>query len=71
MRITYLGGDDDMRWLRTTHWPSLPEDARCALLYGNEDAPEKVEAWRIDNPHHTSRADYTLTPISVTDKLED
>jgi hypothetical protein len=70
MRIIYLGGDNDMQWLRTTHWQNLPADARCALLHGNEDAPEKIEAWRSDNPKHQQPADYTLTPVRFVQPFE-
>jgi hypothetical protein len=70
MRITYIGGDDDMRWLRDVHWTNLPSDARCALLYGSEDAPEKIEAWRSDNPRHQQPADYTLTLVHFVQSID-
>ena len=63
MRQTYLDTPEDMQWLRDVHCQDMPADMSCAILYGNEDAPEKVEAWRVNNPHHQAPADYAW-PVS-------
>lgn len=70
MQTTYLGGDEDMAWLRSTHWPTLPDDARYAVLYGNTDAPQRVEVWAYDQPTHDQPADYTMTHINCVEQWD-
>ncbi len=43
---TFLDSAEDMRWLKSVHKIS----AKSAILYGNEDAPTKVEAFRKRSP---------------------
>ena len=50
MTIQYIDTQDDIDWLRSTHCPDLPNTISCAIITGNEDAPERVEAWVINNP---------------------
>lgn len=52
MHTTVLDATEDIAWLRDMHCPALPNDIMFVILYGNEDAPEKVEAWREANPHY-------------------
>lgn len=55
MSSKFLNSADDVQWLKDTHlagvaipapWP----DFQSFLLYGNEDAPEKVELFLDDDP---------------------
>jgi len=55
MRQTFLGlkiddkdkdtwdNHDNMTWLAEVHLPIAAAGFECAILYGNEDSPEKVE----------------------------
>lgn len=46
MRTVFLETRDDLTWLRDVHCPDLDLDrAVCAILTGNEDAPEQVEVF--------------------------
>jgi len=55
MRITQLREPDELVWLQDVH--GIPTDSKCAIayLYGNEDAPEKVEVYAED--------DYRCKPV--------
>lgn len=50
----YLETDEDMDWLRDVHGIDTT-DVVGAYLYGNEDAPERIEAY-YEN-------DYRATPM--------
>ena len=57
MQTTWLGADpDDMIWLAEVH--GVPPDMKCAILFGNEDAPARIEAWREYNPHYQTAPDF-------------
>lgn len=44
---TIIETPSDLQWLKDVH--GAPESTKFALLFGNEDAPTKVECWnRID-----------------------
>ncbi len=45
-RETFLSTRDDMKWLKDVH----KIKAKSAVLYGNEDAPTKVEAYSMRSP---------------------
>jgi hypothetical protein len=49
-RQTFLSGDEDMTWLRDVHCPTLPAEYHSAILYGNEDSPERIEAYLSPDP---------------------
>ena len=54
---TWLGDTPgDMTWLTGQH--GAPADMACAILYGNEDLPTRIEAWREYNPHHETPPDW-------------
>ena len=46
MRETFIHGADDMQWLFSTHCKAVAAQlsTRChsAIIFGNEDCPEKV-----------------------------
>lgn len=46
MSVTYLETSGDLRWLRDVH--NIPDAClfAAAILYGNEDDPDKVELYR-------------------------
>ena len=50
MRETLISGDEDMRWLREVHWPELPANYHSAVIFGNEDWPERIEAYESADP---------------------
>ena len=56
MRQTWLDQPDDMQWLQDVH--GAPADMHCAVVRGNEDSPERIEAWREPNPHHAASPDW-------------
>ena len=59
-RTTWLGKDpDDMPWLIDVY--SAPQGVKCAILYGNEDDAEKIDAWFTYNPHFETPPDWTST----------
>ena len=58
MQPIYLDSEEGMRWLRETHCPKMPARMTCAVLYGNQDSPTKVEAWEVTNPHYQAPPDY-------------
>lgn len=47
--VQWLSARDDMQWLREVH--GVPRGMRCALLTGNDDSPEKIEAWKVLEPN--------------------
>lgn len=58
--MTWLGEQEgDMDWLTEVY--AAPPDMTCAILYGNEDAATKIEAWRAYNPHYQTPPDWTYT----------
>lgn len=46
MTHTFINSPEDMDWLAAVHGIC----ARSAMIYGNEDAPSKVEAYDKRNP---------------------
>ena len=58
--MTFLGEQEgDMKWLHEVH--NCPVDMTCAIVFGNEDFPERIEAWREFNP------EYQITPDWIFD----
>ena len=51
MRTTFLNTKDDMQWLFDVH--KIPKKYKSAVLYGNEDWPEKIVVFVKKNPLHT------------------
>jgi hypothetical protein len=45
MKVTLLLDPTDMEWLRDVHMPNNEDacNAKAAILYGNEDSPERIE----------------------------
>lgn len=53
MRHTFINSAEDMSWLFSTHLRTCaPEVQRCqsAVVFGNEDSPERVELHWDVNP---------------------
>ena len=46
--ITYLTGQEDLAWLQDVHGVPATEYA-AALLTGQEDAPDVIRLYRVDN----------------------
>jgi hypothetical protein len=55
---------DDMIWLHDVH--NTPIGMQCAILYGNEDCSERIEAWRTNNPHYQSPPDFVYVRVDIT-----
>lgn len=48
MRTSFLADRSDLDWLFSTHLKAYASEAAafvCAVLHGNEDAPERVECF--------------------------
>ena len=50
MKQTMLNTAEDLQWLKDTHFPNLPETAKCVILMGNEDSPEQFHVYTDENP---------------------
>jgi len=56
--LTLLDTPEDLNWLHDVHLPSsAPRVFSCALLYGNEDAPDRVHLWKTSEPHYQQPPD--------------
>ena len=47
MSVVQLSTNEDMQWLDEVHYPGAIEYKR-AILYGNEDSPDKIELFSED-----------------------
>ena len=54
--ITWINTADDIDWLRDVHIPNLPSNVKTALLFGNEDYPDKVSTFVEREPTIYSKA---------------
>lgn len=61
-KLTPLDTPEDLAWLREVHLPDAPEFG-CAMLYGNEDCPDEIRAWKTNSPLFTQEADYVWLRI--------
>jgi hypothetical protein len=59
MNQVYLDTHEDMRWLRDVY--GAPANIQCAILYGNEDAADKIEGWTVVNPNWDATPDWHYT----------
>lgn len=50
-RSTFITGAEDMKWLRDVHLPSLPKKYKSALIFGNEDFPDLIQAYEDADPN--------------------
>ena len=48
MNVTVLETEEDIKWLIDVH--HVPTNIRFAILYGNEDAPDRIECWSMEDP---------------------
>lgn len=37
--------DEDIQWLRDVHIPDLPKNVKSAMIFGNEDYPDKISTF--------------------------
>jgi len=42
--------ESDMQWLREVHLPNLSSNFHSAVLYGNEDSPDRIEVYHSADP---------------------
>lgn len=51
MKQTFLNSPEDILWLKSTHLKKRnPPPFRSFILYGNEDAPERLELFSSESP---------------------
>jgi hypothetical protein len=51
---TFINSSDDISWLKENHLQDLEyENFNSAIIYGNEDSPEKIELFEKLEPLHT------------------
>jgi hypothetical protein len=60
--MIFLNTPADMQWLRETHFPHLPIWFHSAAMYGNEDAPTKIDAYFSTNPGRYDASKTTFYP---------
>ena len=48
--LTFLNSAEDMQWLKDVHVRILPDNARSAIIFGNEDAPDSIEVYDSAQP---------------------
>lgn len=48
--MVFLNSSEDMSWLREVHLPNLSEKYQSAVIYGNEDCPERIDAYTEAEP---------------------
>jgi hypothetical protein len=57
---TFINDKEDMGWLKDVHVKNLPNTAKSAIIYGNEDCPDKVEIFDSEKPHYQDKPIMTL-----------
>lgn len=55
--MTYLDEPEDVQWLKETHLKGVPLPAKYAdfqsfVIYGNEDAPDRLDLHTTKNPQY-------------------
>jgi len=55
--MVFINSAEDMQWLKDVHVHNLPDNARSAVITGNEDAPDSIAVYDSVEPL------YTDTPI--------
>jgi hypothetical protein len=48
--VVFLNSSEDMEWLRVVHLPNLPKKYLSAVIYGNEDSPERIDTYTEVSP---------------------
>ncbi|MDO8691481.1 MAG: hypothetical protein Q7R39_15990, partial [Dehalococcoidia bacterium] len=49
----FIEGEEDMDWLRDVHLHGLDKKYKFAVLYGNEDWPERIEVYEKNDVNET------------------
>ena len=56
METIFLNNPSDCEWLRSTHLKThAPVDFQSFVIYGNEDAPDKIELFASADPLNTDQ----------------
>ena len=53
MKTKFLSSTADLSWLKETHLKELSPIYKYALLFGNEDCPEKIEVYKTNDVKET------------------
>ena len=67
MREQFLNAKADCQWLRDTHLTGAAKHNirfRSFILYGNEDAPEKIDLYESKDPDYRDLPVYILVQDS-------
>jgi hypothetical protein len=51
--ISELDDSDDMHWLREVHLPGLDPKYQSAVIFGNEDCPDRITVYEDPDPLFT------------------
>ncbi len=72
-RHTFIHGSADMQWLFSTHAKFVPlpyqSRIRSAVIYGNEDCPERIDLHWAEFPLANSMPAFTLVQDPDTGDL--
>lgn len=76
MKAEMLSSDQDMDWLWTTHlkpFVGTRKEYKSAIVYGNEDCPERIELFKQVDPHYKTKpsAVFLLQKEDLTYKKEE
>jgi hypothetical protein len=55
-QMELLDTEEDIRWLREVHIPNLPKNVKSAVIFGNEDYPDKISTFVERSPSISSVA---------------
>lgn len=52
MSVEFINSEDDMQWLYDVHLLGMDANRvfRSAVIYGNEDSPDRIELFEDANP---------------------
>jgi hypothetical protein len=50
-RSNFISGTEDMNWLRDVHLPGLSKKFKSALIFGNEDSPDRIQVYHLEDPN--------------------
>lgn len=62
MNIQFMRDPDSLQWLRDVH--NVPADMKSAIVAGNEDCPNRIDAWRSSDPDYDEAPNWTSTPLA-------
>jgi hypothetical protein len=61
----FLQNPEDLVWLREVHLTAVAPAFRSAIIYGNEDWPNKIELYADTMPHYLAEPVATITSEQI------